>query len=73
MAIKQRRGDYIDLDTSKLVGGEIVVTDDPKKVIAKTNNGEIIDLATQDDLQNLIVNVGAVRVENGTLIFSSTT
>ena len=73
MAIKHRRGDYIDLDTSKLVGGEIVVTDDPKKVIAKTNNGEIIDLATQDDLQNLIVNVGAVRVENGTLIFSSTT
>lgn len=73
MAIKQRRGDFINLDTSKLVGGEIVVTDDPKKVIAKTNNGEIIDLATQDDLQNLIVNVGAVRVDNGTLIFSSTT
>ena len=73
MAIKQRRGDFINLDTSKLVGGEIVVTDDPKKVIAKTNNGEIIDLATQDDLQNLIVNVGVVRVENGTLIFSSTT
>lgn len=70
MAIQQRKGNFEDLDTTKLVGGELVITDDPSKVIAKTQNGEILDLATQDDLNNVIANMGAVRVEEEVLIFS---
>lgn len=71
MAIKMRSGAYANLDTSKLVGGEIAITDDPEKVIAKTNDGEVVELATQDDLANVITNLGAVRVESERLIFSS--
>lgn len=71
MAIKMRRGNHANLDTTKLQGGEIAVTDNPNKVIVKTNNGNVIDLATQDDLQNVIANMGAVRVTDETLIFVS--
>lgn len=73
MAIQQRKGAFNDLDTTKLVPGELVITSNPDKVIGKTSAGDIVELATKDDLDNVIANMGAVRVENETLIFSSTT
>lgn len=71
MAIQMRRGNYADFDITRLVGGEIAVTDSPNKVFVKTNGGSNIELATKDDLDNVITNIGAVRVENERLIFSS--
>ena len=70
MSIKMRRGDFADLDTTRLVGGEIAVTDDPNKVYVKTAGGDVIDLATQDDLQNVVTVEGAVTVNNGCLTFT---
>ena len=71
MAIQMRRGNAANLDKSRLVAGEFAVCTDEKKVSVSQGNGNTIDLATQDDLNNVIANVGAVRVDNGALIFSS--
>lgn len=50
MAIKMRRGNFSDLDTSKLVGGEIAVTDNPSRVVVKTNAGDVIKLVTENSV-----------------------
>ena len=71
MAIQNRRGNAANLDKSKLVAGEFAVCLDQKKVCVSQGNGNTIDLATQDDLNNVIANVGATRVDNGCLIFTS--
>ena len=73
MAIKMRRGNAANLDKTKLVAGEIAVCLDEEKVCISQGSGNTIDLATKTDLDNVIANVGAVRVDNGALIFSSAT
>lgn len=70
MAIQMRRGNEADLDKSKLVSGEIAVSLDEKKVRVSRGNGDTIDLATMDDLQNIITYEGAVSVVGKTLTFS---
>lgn len=52
MAIQMRRGQYADLDKSKLVAGEIVVALDNNKDyvgVAKAPS-DVIELATKDDI-----------------------
>lgn len=70
MAIQMRRGAYADLDKSKLVAGEIVVSTSGTQYvgIAKAPS-DVIKLATQDDLDNVIALAGAVRVEDGCITF----
>lgn len=54
MAIQMRRGQYADLDKSKLVAGEIVVALDNNKdyvAVAKAPS-DVIELATKDDIAN---------------------
>lgn len=71
MAIQMRRGNYANLDKSKLVAGEVVVaTDNAHNYVgvAKAPNN-VIDLATQDDLQNIILEKGGVAVVDECLIF----
>lgn len=70
MAIQMRRGNEADLDKSKLVSGEIAVSLDEKKVRVSRGNGDTIDLATMDDLQNIVTYEGAVSVVGKTLTFS---
>lgn len=70
MAIRMRRGNEANLDKSKLVSGEIAVSLDEERVRVSKGNGETIDLATQDDLQNIITYDGAVSVVGKTLTFS---
>lgn len=70
MAIQMRRGNEANLDKSKLVSGEIAVSLDEERVRVSKGNGETIDLATQDDLQNIITYDGAVSVVGKTLTFS---
>ena len=70
MAIQMRRGNEADLDKSKLVSGEITVSLDEERVRVSKGNGETIDLATMDDLQNIITYDGAVSVVGKTLTFS---
>ena len=69
MSIKIRRGKFADLDTSRLVGGEFAVTDDPEKVFIKTEDGEVVELAKKDDLDNIITYEGAIMVDDEDLIF----
>lgn len=72
MAIQMRRGLYANLDKSKLVAGEIVVATDNARDyvgVAKAPNN-VIDLATQNDLQNVVVQKGGVGVVGETLIFT---
>lgn len=45
MAIKSRRGNYADLDTTKLVGGEIAITDSPSRLVVKTAGGDVFELS----------------------------
>lgn len=70
MAIRMRRGNEADLDKTKLVSGEIAVSVDADKVRVSKGNGETIDLATQEDLQNIIIYDGAISVVGETLTFS---
>lgn len=70
MAIQMRRGNEADLDKSKLASGEIAVSLDEKKVRVSRGNGDTIDLATMDDLQNIVTYEGAVSVVGKTLTFS---
>lgn len=70
MSIRMRRGNEANLDKSKLVSGEFAVSLDTKRVRVSKGNGETIDLATQDDLQNIIVYDGGVAVVGKTLTFS---
>lgn len=68
MAIKMRRGNYANLDTTRLVGGEIAVTDSPEKVIVKTNGGEVLELVDQTSLDTALstkVNTSSVGANNG--------
>lgn len=56
MAIQMRRGLYADLDTSKLVSGEIVVATDSNRDyigVAKAPSN-VVQLATQTDLENAV-------------------
>ena len=71
MAIQMRRGQVADLDKSKLVAGEWVVGTDAGKdyvAIAKSPS-HVIDMATKDDLANIVLYNGGVAVEEETLIF----
>lgn len=70
MSIRMRRGNEANLDKSKLVSGEIAVSLDEERVRVSKGNGETIDLATQDDLHNIITYDGAVSVVGKTLTFS---
>ena len=57
MAIQMRRGQYADLDKSKLVAGEIVVALDNDKDyvgVAKSANN-VIELASKKDVGSLAV------------------
>ena len=66
MAIKMRRGNYSDLDTSKLVGGEIAVTDNPSRVVVKTNAGSVIKLVTEGSVASdafANIKVGSSTIE----------
>lgn len=67
MAIQMRRGAYANLDASKLVAGEFVVATDAGKDfvgVAKAPD-DLIQLATQDDLDNVMSVAGEATVENG--------
>lgn len=69
MAIQMRRGAWADLDTSKLVAGEVVVGIDAGAdhvAVAKAPS-DIVELATKDDLEN----VGIPTVVGETLIFGA--
>lgn len=68
MAIQMRRGNEADLDKSKLVSGEIAVSLDEERVRVSKGNGETIDLATMDDLENIIQY--SITVENEIMMFS---
>lgn len=70
MAIRMRRGNEADLDKTKLVSGEIAVSVDADIVRVSKGNGETIDLATQDDLRNIIKLDGGVTIEENTLVIS---
>lgn len=70
MSIQMRRGNEADLDKTKLVSGEIAVSLDESKVRVSKGDGETIDLATQDDLQNIIKLNGSVSIEENTLVIS---
>lgn len=55
MAIKMRRGLFADLDRSKLVAGEIVMSTDTGFVgIAKAPN-DVLELAKKDDIPNEVI------------------
>ena len=56
MAIQIRRGAYANLDTSRLVAGEpYVTTDSGHDIVGVAKSpSEVIELATKDDLDNLI-------------------
>ena len=69
MAIKMRRGNKNDLDRSKLVAGEIAVCLDEDEVYVSQGNGDTIELATKDDLENIIAIKGGIRVDDEDLIF----
>ncbi len=63
MAIQMRRGLKANLDTSRLVAGEIVVATDQNYVgIAKAPN-DVIELATKEDIEN----TGHLEVQGETL------
>lgn len=55
MAIQMRRGAYSNLDKSKLVAGEVVIATSGQQFvgIAKAPN-DVIQLATHDDLDNIV-------------------
>lgn len=55
MAIRVRRGLFADLDTSRLVSGEpVMATDNDKKFVGFARAaGDLIELATKDDINNL--------------------
>lgn len=50
MAIQMRRGLRANLDTSKLVAGEIVVATDEDFVGVAKAPSQLIELATKDDI-----------------------
>lgn len=70
MAIQMRRGNKANLDKTKLVAGEIAVSLDTKEVSVSDGNGDTIDLATKDDLENIIVYDGAITIVEETLTFT---
>ena len=72
MAIQMRRGNIANLDKSRLVAGEIVVgTDAGQDYVGVAKAPSIVvDLATKEDLNNVIALEGGVAVTNGTLVFS---
>ena len=70
MAIRMRRGNEADLDLTKLVSGEIAVSEDEERVRVSKGNGEAIDLATKKDLNTLITYDGVVSIVGETLTFS---
>lgn len=70
MAIQMRRGNLANLDKSKLVAGEIVVATDENYVGVAKAPSNVIELATKDDLHNIIVEEGGVTVVNETLVFT---
>lgn len=70
MAIQMRRGNKANLDKTKLVAGEIAVSLDTKEVSVSDGNGDTIDLATKDDLQNIIKLNGGVTIDENTLVIS---
>ena len=66
MAIRLRRGNNSDLDTSKLLGGEIAITDSPTRVVGKTNAGSDFELITKGGVASDAfgkVKVGASEIE----------
>lgn len=66
MAIQVRRGAYANLDASKLVAGEIVVSTSGQEYVGIAKSpSNLIQLATKNDLDNVIALAGAVRVDNG--------
>lgn len=69
MAIRIRRGAYQDLDTSKLVSGEMVVTTSGEEYVGVMGgNNNMVRVATRNDLSN--IQGGEITVENETLVFS---
>ena len=72
MAIQMRRGALANLDKSKLVGGEVVVAMDEEYVGVAQSPNNVIDLATKNDLANVIIENGGVAVSNEVLIFTGT-
>lgn len=74
MAIQMRRGLLANLDKSRLVAGEIVVATDSGTDyvgVAKAPNN-VIDLATRNDLANVVIENGGVAVKNEVLVFTGT-
>lgn len=72
MAIRMRRGEFANLDKSKLVGGEVVVATDEEYVGVAQSPNNVIDLVTKNDLANVIIENGGVAVSNEVLIFTGT-
>lgn len=67
MAIQMRRGAYANLDTSRLVAGEVVVATDAGKdfVGVAKSSSDFVQLATQDDLDNVMSVAGEASVSDG--------
>lgn len=72
MAIQMRRGALADLDKSRLVNGEVVVASDEEYVGVAQAPNKVIDLATKNDLKNIIIENGGVVVANEVLTFVGT-
>lgn len=54
MAIRVRRGNSADFDINKMLPGEFAVTIDTGKIYVCTNDGNVKELATVDDLKTLL-------------------
>ncbi len=63
-----RRGASSDLDTSRLVSGEIAVASNPDKVVAKTPSGNVLTFATKEDIEDVKL---SYSYSNGRLIFNN--
>lgn len=66
MAIQMRRGNYSDLDASKLVAGEIVVATDTGYVGVTLAPSNVVELAKKSDVEEV-----TPTVTNGALIFGA--
>ena len=71
MAIQMRRGNVADLDTSKLVAGEIVVGLDEDFVAVAKAPSDIVQLATQDDVSDAVSGIIDNSTTSSTKTWSS--
>lgn len=79
MAIQMRRGAYADLDTSKLVAGELVVATDTGFIGVATSPSHVVELAHQVETKDYIDTKVAMlqddiddKVDLGNITISST-